>query len=215
LTRVPLRPKLYHITHVNNLAAIVEAGGLFSDATMIARGGPASSIGMGSIKRRRLELPVRCYPGDHVGEYVPFYFCPRSIMLYLLYMANHPELNYSGGQEPIVHLEADLGEVVQWADSQGVRWAFTLANAGAAYTEFRNNLERLEDVNWEAVAATDFRNALIKEGKQAEFLLREFLPWELVQRVGVITPKIHSQVTRILAGARHRPSVEVTRAWYY
>lgn len=95
----PQRPLIYHITHVDTLAQMVSDGALCSDAVMVARGGPAVSIGMSTIKLRRLrELPVKCHPGDYVGEYVPFYFCPRSIMLYLLHMANHPELTYRDGQ---------------------------------------------------------------------------------------------------------------------
>ncbi len=123
---VPTRPKLYHITHVDNLPAILAEGGLCSDAMMAARGGPAAAIGMGQIKERRLVLPVRCHLGDRVGDYVPFYFCPRSIMLYLICMANHPGLTYRGGQGPIMHLEADLRETVGWAEGEGCRWAFSL-----------------------------------------------------------------------------------------
>lgn len=66
----PARPKIYHITHVDNLANLVATGALLSDARMIASGGPATTIGMASIKERRLALPVRCHPGDSVGEYV-------------------------------------------------------------------------------------------------------------------------------------------------
>ncbi len=102
---VPAQPKLYHITHVDNLPAILTAGGLWSDAVMMAQGGPSATIGMGGIKQRRLGLAVRCYPGDKVGDYVPFYFCPRSIMLYLVYCANHPDMTYRGGQGPILHLQ--------------------------------------------------------------------------------------------------------------
>ena len=74
----PQQPKIYHITHVDNLVPIIDDGGLVSDATMIARGGPVAAIGMTGIKQRRLTLPVRCHEGDHVGDYVPFYFCPCS-----------------------------------------------------------------------------------------------------------------------------------------
>lgn len=212
---VPAQPKLYHITHVDNLPAILAAGGLQSDAAMIAQGGPAASIGMSSIKQRRLALPVRCNPGDYVGGYVPFYFCPRSIMLFLIHCANHPELTYRGGQGPIVHLEADLQEVVAWATAQGRRWAFSLSNAGAYYTEFRNRQEQLDEVDWAAVAAADFREAQVKEGKQAEFIVRDFFPWQLVRRVGVIDAHVYGQVLRALDGAAHRPPVEVRREWYF
>lgn len=212
---VPARPMLYHITHVDNLPAILAEGGLRSDAAMVAAGGPVASIGMGGIKQRRLGLPVKCHPGDLVGGYVPFYFCPRSIMLFLLHCANHPELAYRGGQGPILHLEADLREAVAWAEAQGRRWAFSLSNAGAVYTEFRNRLDQLDEVDWAAVAAADFRDAQIKEGKQAEFLVQDFFPWHLVRRIGVIDAGVYGQVLHAVSGAAHRPAVEVRREWYF
>lgn len=107
MTTPPVRPKIYHITHVDNLRAIVAEGALLPDAEMIARGGPGQAIGMFGIKLRRVEeLEVACHSGTKVGHYVPFYFCPRSIMLYVIYRANHHELTYRGGQGPIVHLRS-------------------------------------------------------------------------------------------------------------
>lgn len=74
---VPAQPKICHITHADNLAAIVSEGVLLSDATMLARGGPSVPIGMSAIKKRRVEeIVVSCHPGTMVGDYVPFYFCP-------------------------------------------------------------------------------------------------------------------------------------------
>ena len=106
MTAPPARPKLYHITHADNLAAIASERVLVSDAAMIARGGPAQAIGMSAIKRRRVqELEVSCHPGTMVGDYVPFYLCPRSVMLFVIHRANHPELSYRDGQELIVHLK--------------------------------------------------------------------------------------------------------------
>jgi hypothetical protein len=215
VTNVPGRALIYHITHVDNLRSILADGGLWSDTAITARGGAEATIGMSNIKRRRLGLPIKCHPGDCVGDYVPFYFCPRSIMLFLIHRANHPELTYSGGQGPIVHLEADLHETVAWAESEGCRWAFSLSNAGAFYTEFRNRLDQLGEVDWTAVEATDFREEQVKEGKQAEFLVHKFFPWRLVRRVGVHIPSIQSRVLRELSGLGHRPVVEIRRDWYY
>ncbi len=216
MSPAPAAPKLYHITHVDNLPSIVGDGGLWSDADLIGRGGgPTASIGMHGIKQRRLSLPLKCYPGDTVGGYVPFYFCPRSIMLFLLHCANHPELSYRGGQGPIVHLEFDLHEVISWADAQARRWAFSLANVGAHYCEFRNRADQLDQVNWPAVTATDFRDPDMKEGKQAEFLVQAFVPWNLVRRIGVLSAPVQQQAMRHMAGGTHRPIVEVRRAWYF
>jgi hypothetical protein len=212
---VPSRPRIYHITHVDNLSSIVTAGGLTPDAAMVAGGGPSKTIGMSTIKQRRLALRVACHPPDTVGEYVPFYFCPRSIMLFVIHCANNTELAYRGGQGPIVHLEADLLSVVAWATTCSRRWAFTVSNAGAYYTSFHSDLSALDQVNWAAVAATDFRDPTVKEGKQAEFLLHGEFPWTLVTSIGVHSAAIKAQAETAIANASHRPGVVVRRDWYY
>lgn len=173
-------------------------------------------IGMSEIKRRRLEeLTVHCHAGTKVGEYVPFYFCPRSVMLYVIHCANHPELIYQDGQESIVHLEADLHTVVRWANTNGVRWAFSRSNAGARYTEFCETVEKLNQLDWNAMASRDFRDPDVKERKQAEFLVYERFPFELVERIGVRSAAVHSRVTKALSGSNHAPSVEVLPEWYF
>jgi len=211
----PARPKIYHITHVDTLARIVADGMLLSDREITRRGGPAVVIGMSTIKARRFVLPVRCHLGTMVADYVPFYFCPRSVMLYLIYRANHPELQYRGGQDSIVHLEADLRRTVAWADRSGRRWAFSLSNAGASYTEFRARLGELRRINWDAVDATDWRPDDIRDGKQAEFLVHESFPWTLISQIGVRSANIKALTERALVGAQHRPPVEIRPDWYY
>lgn len=212
----PAQPKIYHITHVDNLAAIISNGFLVSDSEMIARGGPLQGIGLSGIKRRRVEeLEVDCHPGTNVGDYVPFYFCARSVMLYVIQCANHPELTYRGGQGPIVHLEADLHRVIEWAEANGQRWAFSLSNAGAYYTEFRSRVEELEELDWSDIAALDFRGARVKEHKQAEFLLHGRFAFELVDRIGVVSPTIQSRVSVAISESAHKPVVRVIPEWYF
>jgi hypothetical protein len=169
---------------------------------------------MSTIKQRRLtELTLTSHPGLYVGACVPFYFCPRSIMLYLIYQGNHPELGYRGGQGPIIHLEADLNACVAWAEANDQRWAFTLSNAGAYYFEDRRDLAHLSEINWTAVQARDWKSC--KEGKQAEFLLENRFPWHLVERIGVNSQAVYTQVAHALAAVGHKPHVEIKLDWYY
>jgi hypothetical protein len=213
---VPAAPKIYQITHVDNLASIVKAGRLWSDAKRIAKGFNCALVGMSEIKRRRVEeLPVPCHPGTMVGQYVPFFFCPRSIMLYILHKGNHPDLRYREGQRSIVHLQAELNAVVHWADDKGVKWAFSTTNAGARYARFFASLDSFGEVSWTAVEATDFREATVKDRKQAEFLLLNFCPWSLVEKVGVVDNRIRRQAQIALASAGHRPAVAIEPTWYY
>jgi hypothetical protein len=169
---------------------------------------------MSRIKQRRSNaLKLASHPDLFVGDCVPFYFCPRSVMLYLIDRGNHPELTYRGGQEPILHLEADLHAVVRWAQQQGLRWVFTLSNAGAYYFEDRCDLGQLGEINWTAVEARDWR--ALKEGKQAEFLLERAFPWHLVERIGVKSMQTYRLAMSALPSPGHRPPVEARPDWYY
>ncbi|MGH8069536.1 MAG: type II toxin-antitoxin system toxin DNA ADP-ribosyl transferase DarT [Candidatus Entotheonellia bacterium] len=212
----PSSPRIYHITHIDNLSSIAACSWLWSDSACMRQDTAHTCVGMTTIKARRLyELEVDCHPGTKVGEYVPFYFCPRSIMLYLLHRGNHPDLNYTGGQRPVVHLAADLHEVVGWAEAQGVRWAFSDRNAGTRYACFCKDLTRLDQIDWDAVAARDFRDPLVKEGKQAEFLVHRAFPWLLVRWIGTCDRRTAERAMQALDGARHQPLVSVEAEWYY
>jgi len=211
---VPAQPKLYHIVHVDRLPSIVADGLLWCDAEIVRRAPPGTTIGMNGIKQRRLnELTLSSYPDLHVGDCVPFYFCPRSIMLFLIHRANHSELTYRGGQGPIVHLECDLHATVAWAGQEGQRWAFTFSNAGAYYFEDRCDLAQLHEIDWTAVQANNWQYC--KEGKQAEFLVEHCFPWQLVERIGVHSHTAYQQAANALPGGGHRPVVEVRAEWYY
>lgn len=214
----PAAPKIYHIVHVDRLPSIIAEGGLLCDAEIVQRQAAGqtmgTTIGMSDIKQRRLtRLSLTSHPGLFVGQCVPFYFCPRSIMLYLIHRANHEELTYRGGQGPIVHLEADLAGTVAWANGNARRWAFTLSNAGAFYFEDRADLAQLSEIDWDAVQARDWRGK--KEGKQAEFLVEQSFPWDLVSRIGVGSQQVYGQVRAALQAAAHKPHVEIKPDWYY
>jgi hypothetical protein len=211
--RIPDNPKIYHIVHVDRLASIA-ADRVWCDAEVVRRAPPGTTIGMSAIKHRRLyELTLTSHRDLFVGECVPFYLCPRSIMLYLIYQGNHPDLEYSGGQDPIIHIEADLRQTIEWAEAQSLRWAFTLGNAGSYYFEDRNDLSQLGEIDWNAVGARDWRG--YKEGKQAEFLIEREFPWELVSRIGVRSRAAYDQVLTVLQGLPHKPVVEMKPEWYY
>ena len=210
---VPDEPKIYHIVHIDRLASIVADGCLWCDAKMATKTPSGTTIGMNLIKQRRRTNALNSHSGLCVGDCVPFYFCPRSVMLYVIFQANHLELKYHGGQDPIVHLEADLQRTVAWAKRKKRRWAFTTSNAGSLFFDDYSDLADLDKVDWDAVHARDWQGC--KDGKQAEFLLEASFPWEMVSRVGVNSKEIYAKVQRALHGARHRPTVEVMPDWYY
>ncbi len=193
---------------------MIATGSLLCDAQIAAQDAMGTTIGMSNIKHRRLqELTLTTHPNLYVGQCVPFYFCPRSILLYLIYQANHIDLDYRGGQGSIVHLQADLNAVVAWADQQMRRWAFTLSNAGSRFFEDRNDLANLHELDWQAIQTNHWQRC--KDGKQAEFLLEQDFPWHLIEAIGVRSRLVYQQVVNALQATPHRPAVTLKPNWYY
>lgn len=208
----PANPKIYHIVHVDKLASIAADECLWSDVELETKAAPGTVIGMNHIKERRKKISLPSFPDLKVGECVPFYFGPRSVMLYMMHMKN-AELAYKGGQEPIVHLVSDLHATVEWANANEHRWAFTLSNAGSYYFEDRTDLGQLDDLNWDAITAKYWSS--VREAKQAEFLIEAHFPWHLVEEIVVHNKPIGDQAVNAIADAAYRPDVQIRPAWYY
>lgn len=215
----PANPKIYHIVHVDKLASIAADGFLYSDTVMAARPANGTVIGMNKIKARRMnELTLASRPGLFVGQCVPFYFCPRSIMLYMIHIRN-AELAYQGGQDEIIHLVAELDDAVAWAQEQQRRWAFTLSNAGSYDFEDRCDLDELDEVNWAAVAATRWSGGTvdpsIKRGKQAEFLMEHSFPWHLIRGIGTKSDRVARMAAQALGDGGQQMAIRPMPGWYY
>ncbi len=210
---VPKNPKIYHIVHVDKLTSIIAERCIWSDATVQSRKLGGSMIGMSHIKKRRMTNNLQSHLGLTVGQCVPFYFCSRSVMLYIISQGRHDDISYRDGQGPIVHLQADLNSVVQWAQQGNKRWAFTDSNAGSYYFNDYGSLTDLNEIDWNAVNAHSWSDC--QEKKQAEFLLEEYLPWELVEAIGVYSMAQYQQVSSILTASTHQPTMSVKQNWYY
>lgn len=205
---------IFHITHIDNLPAIIESGGLSSDRRLLGASGDRIVIGYEEIKRRRLEeLSVHCHPGTRVGDYVPFYFCPRSPMLYVIHRRNEG-LSFKGGQERVVHLVSTVELAVKAAADRP--FAFSDGNAGTRFTQFSKDLNQLDSlVDWSAVQAHYWSDPAVKERKQAEFLVHDTFPWPAIVAIGVINQSVEEDVKAIVGLTAHRPKIAVKPDWYY
>lgn len=216
MTQVPSNPKIYHITHIDNLPKIVTAGCIWSDRQRLTQNFDCEVVGMPTIKNRRLnEIEVTCVPGTKVGDYVPFYLCPRSVMLFIFYKKNHPDLPYKGGQEPIVHLQADMNACAKWANQNGKPIAFSTSNAGSFTADFYKQQKDLDKIDWDSVNARWFTDSGVRERKQAEFLMHDWFPWSLVEHVGVFDQNTLKLAKRAIAIGTNDPTIGIENGWYF
>ena len=94
-------------------------------------------------------------------------------------------------------------------------WALSPTNASARYTSFYNQRDDLKHIDWQAVANRDFRDPAVKEAKQAEFLMFDWFPWALVEKIGVFDQNIKQIARQHIAGATHQLPVRIENGWYY
>jgi len=209
---VPERIGLYHITHIDNLAGIIRAGGLLAH-NGIEDG--YTDIAHQTIQTRRNQTPVLCPPGGALHDYVPFYFCRRSPMLYAIHKDNIE--TYRGGQQSIVYLVSELVRVQQ----AGLTFVFTDGHAIMQFSEFYNDVADLDKIDWPLMQAklwtdTD-EDPDRKRRRQAEFLLHRRCPWSLISGIGVFDEAMQLRVEGLLNSLKpeHLPRVKVLRDWYY
>lgn len=172
----------------------------------LARGLVPTNIGQRHIKRRRLTRAVTTRAGGKLGDYVPFNFCPRSMMLYVV---NQGHDDYGGGQTEIVHLVSRVSTAIR----QGRPWAFTDRHAELAHALHFDDLADLGEVPWHVMDVKYWSQ--VKEERQAEFLVHDFFPWTAVEAVGVWGQATATKVHQAMRAASHRPAVSVEREWYY
>ncbi len=207
MTHDPEKVLIYHITDVANLPAILAENSLLSDAVMAKRT-PEVVIGYDHIKLRRLQkILVPCCGWRRVGEFVPFYFCPRSPMLYTVNIGKTGRP--LGCQKSIVHLVSTMAAGIAMSS----QWAVSSGNAGAFHTTYSAKTEALDGLDWPAIRAVQWQG--MQHQKMAEFLVADSFPWAGIQEIGCQNSTVAGRVREILAAADHRPVVEVRTAWYY
>lgn len=208
----PQPTHLYHFTHIDHIADIVDKG-LLSDTIAQNLGVITKEIGNQEIKDKRRQSVVGAGPRGVVSDYVPFYFAPNSPMMYVISCGSVP--TYQEGTSPLVYLVVDLDEVL----TQGFDVVTTDRNAVLKYAQFFEGLDGLDDhIDWELMKATFWNNTRDehdrKERRMAECLIHELLPFSLVKEFHVRTEHWRSQLIKKL-GVEYSEMIHVTPLWYF
>jgi hypothetical protein len=209
---VPIPTPIIHMTHVNNLAAIIQSGGPRSNAVLERAGVQVTSIAYTSIQAQRATKIVPCGPGGCLHDYVPFYFGKKSPMLFTISRGN---VACDGGQDSLVHLVS----TAQAVEAAGLGFTFTDGHGIMSYSDFYDDLGQLGEVDWDIMAARYWHDTATdgdrKRRRQAEFLVRDQFPWELVTDIVVRTESVRGVVSGMIGRLAHRPRVTVDQNWYY
>lgn len=206
--------RLYHVTHIKNLAAIIESGRLLADSGEAGGATPVVDIATPEVRRARRETAI---PGQTatVAEYVPFYLSPDA------HLWNTVRTH---GNDPRVSTEAtawaarDFVMVVTvakdifsaCADSTAAApYSVTDGDAAMDITRFGTGPGGTESL-LRLLRADEPAGRMLN----AEFLVKGAVPFELVTLVGVCNERVRDEVKGKLKRAGYRARVAVYPPWF-
>ncbi len=215
-TAAPPNPTwLYRLVHVDNLSTLLTRGALYAPHITPNDGLPYRPIHNVSVQANRHVKAIPCGPGGTIHDYVPFYFGPLSVML--LNLKTGRVVGYDEGQEPLIYL-LTTAQIVQKA---GVQFVFSDGHGLATFTDWYDDLARLDQVDWAIVREKYWRDTPEdndrQRRKQAEFLVWQALDWSLLRGIAVLNAVMKQRVEAILNQfpQRAQPQVTVKSNWYY
>lgn len=208
----PERGLLFRITHIANLPWLLANGlhcasSIVADPDFVAIGNP-ELIG----KRTHRAVPIP--PGGVLADYVPFYFTPKSPMLY----------NISTGYNGITRRPNDdiVILVSSWQSmcDYGVAMLFTDRHAYVATAAWGSKREDLADrIDWDILRRHDFArddSYLDKmERYQAEALAHRYVPPGALLGVACASERAKPIVEAAVAAAESAVKVFARPGWYF
>jgi hypothetical protein len=198
-----LEQRIYHVTHVSNLPAILASGSLAAGST------PALELSPDAARLERGEIPIPGGPADMLAEYVPFFLTPDAQLWQTL---------RSGDEHPRISSKARAADTYDFVFL--VSTVKHVVNAGAAFVVADRNSEG--STTRFAISREDAERMLHRlrsdnGGEQlldAELLVADRLPLESVTLVGVANDRVRQVVRDMLAGSEFTPKISVYPPWF-
>lgn len=222
---MPKPVRLFHITAIDNLAAIFVQGALLCKQQSQAAGIGYQNIAHVGAQSTRAIKQVIDPPGGCIHDYVPFYFAPRSPMLSAIHNGKVAGCHYR--QEDIVHLELLAKTVAQNTQE----FVFYDRNATKDYSQAYTDPHVLKDVvDWELLTEPPQLDGFCKyfhdrhepakytdrmEKRQAEFLVKGRVPLAWFTRIGVINEQKAAEVRTLMGQFGVNLPVDVMTDWYF
>jgi ssDNA thymidine ADP-ribosyltransferase, DarT len=194
---------LFRITHSDNLPFILREG--MACRHCLPQDPNFVNIGAGDIIEKRDNKRVDIAPQGRLSDYVPFYFAPRSPMLYSI---RHQ-------QDDIVYIVTRASMI----EAANLSFVFTDGHALQAFSQFFNDLKDLDAIDWPLMQSEFWRNTE-EDNDRRRRRMAEFLVWNSVppECIGMICTKTEAKaeaVKQMVAHAKMTIPVACRENWYY
>ncbi len=203
----------YRITHIDNLSHILDHGILNKNHPKASDG--YIQIGHPEIIDVRSTTPVRIHDHGNIGDYVPFYFTPKSVMLYNIQTGYYAPLVPMRRPEEILVIRCKMVDLAHYAS----RWFFTDGQANDVASRHYNDLSQLDAIDWENIYACNFKksdgNTDRARKYQAEFLVQHEVQVDWIESFCVYNENASKKVNNLLNNTNFTHISVHTHAQYY
>lgn len=221
---IPRPLRIFHITAICNLASIAKSKKLYANALMQKKKIEYGNIAYQGAQGKRAAKMVARPPGGVIHDYVPFYFAPRSPMLFTINKGNVPDCPHR--QQNIVHLMTTVEAVI----ASELPYVFYDYNATLGIATCYSDVKDLGKIDWdlfhEAPCLDGYcrywnsdlskpRYVLRKETRHAEFLIHKSVPLKLITMVGAYNEAKAAEVNQVFDEAGIELQVEAKPEWYF
>lgn len=207
----PDKALIFRIVHRDNLAWIIGNG---LHAGKGARLDPGFvSIGDPDLIEKRRTRPVPREPGGTLGDYIPFYFTPRSVMLHNV-LTGHRGIRRRDASEIIILISS-----LPRLEALSLAFLFTDRHASTGTARFERDLVHRDMIDWRILRGSDYRRDSDDPGKleryQAEALVKGWMPFSALLGIGCHEDAVRDAVRKQVAGSGLKEGHVVTRRdWY-
>ena len=202
--------RLFRITHRDNLRHILQYG--ICNKNHRDANAAFVPIGNSDIIGRRVEHVVKISGYGNVGDYVPFYYSPLSVMLYNILTG------YGVPRVAPEHIVCMVTSVDALAGC-GNRCFFTDGQANTLITDHYTDLKDLAQVDWTVVRSGDFTKSNADPDRlrryQAEFLVHSHVPVNCIEAIVVYNESCSTFVRTELDKAGLIIPVHVSKKHYF
>ncbi|QXV66810.1 DUF4433 domain-containing protein [Mucilaginibacter sp. 21P] len=201
----------YRITHRDNLAHILVHGLV----TKNHESADPAFIGIGNpeIIDVRATTPVRLADYGNVGDYVPFYLTPHSIMLYNIITGYYAPRMPKRAREEIVVIRCLIEELATQP-----KWFFTDGQANDGESNHYSSLRQLDKIDWECIQNSRFAKSDDYDRPrryQAEFLVKDVVPSEFFESICVCSEKMAAWTQQQVNSAGKMIKVNVIPEYFF
>jgi hypothetical protein len=208
----PQLARIFRIVHISNVPWILDHGGLHCHNSP-ERDPDYVDIGNPSLIDKRTRRSVPIPPFGPLSDYVPFYFTPFSIMMYNI------KTGYGGvtrrDNKDIVMFVSSVHRLTQLV----VPFVFTNQHAYAIDTEFYNDVQYLDEIDWQLLQRRDFKTDDSDPGKQlryqAEALIHGHVPLNAILGIACVNDAVKGILDPIIKKRGIELIVKATPKWYF